>query len=427
MVKTFLMRALSLLLLLSLLLSLAACATQKKQEVSPKEEQLSLFIATDPHLYAKELLGEDNREITKESMITDGRVLEHDYALIEALIKETNEKKPSYLILTGDLTYNGEPQSHAALAKILGELKDTKVLLLPGNHDFYTLNCFSAKEDRSTPIEAIDGKEFREIYADCGYEGGYSYDENSLSYIYPLSADQWALMLDTTQAKYNAEKGKNDHSGKVEEATLQWIEKNLQIAKEKGIKVLSFTHHNLLTHNKTMESFTIKNSNALLKLLAKYDVCLNFSGHLHAQNIASKAIEGKKIFDVVNGSLLDYGHRYGALTIFENAYSYESRSLADDALRKYSFQVFCDDYSEKILDQYRKAMGKEKGEAASALLCKINAYYYDGDFAAIHRLMEENSKLIAAIKKKTNNYRNSYVRTLLEVGEQNQHSLIIER
>ena len=398
-----------------------------QQSITPGTKETTVFIASDVHLYSKNLVGEDNKTYVKANFSADGRAQEYDYSLVEALVGEVNKQNPEFLVLTGDLSFNGEEDSHTELARLLGKIEKTKVLVIPGNHDTYSLSAFSAKEDTLADIDSITAEDFRQIYNNFGYSGAYSYDEQTLSYIYPLNSSTWALMLDTTLSKYNEENDYNIVGGFVEEPTLIWLEENLKYAKENGISVVAFSHHNLLVHNELFKSsYTVTNYELLLELYRKYNVNLNFSGHLHIQSIKSQTTGEQTIYDVVSGSLLDYGNRYGQLDIYDNCYSYEAR-LLDFADREKTFKIFCDEYYAKTVAQYKTALGEKKGEAAAALLSEINAYYFDGDYRQIHQTIKENKSLVKKIKKNTKKYETSYVKSILETQNKNQHTLLITR
>ena len=395
--------------------------------ITPGIKEETIFVASDLHLYSENLLGPNNENCTKENMASDGRIQEYDYVLVNALIDEVNEKKPEYLIITGDLSYNGERDSHVELTKMLSKIDNTKVLVIPGNHDMYSLSAFSALEDKTKRIRSINVDNFREIYSDFGYSEAYSYDKDSLSYIYELSEDKWALMLDTTLAKYNEDIDLNIVAGALEEPSMVWLENNLKYAKENGISVISFSHHNLLVHNELYTTtHTITNYEDILELYAKYDVNLNFSGHLHIQSIEDTVVNEKEIYDIASGSILDYGNRYGVLDIYDNCYSYEAKML-DFGERDYSFRVFCDEFYAKSLKRNQTALGEEKGEEATRLLSEINAYYFDGSYEKIHELIDDNKQLIKQIKKNTSDYETSYVKSIMEVENKDQHELVIER
>jgi predicted phosphohydrolase len=92
--------------------------------------------------------------------------------------------KPEFLVISGDLSFNGERDSHLELVKLLDKIEDTKVLVIPGNHDTYSLNSFSCLNDEVIYTDSITSDEFKSIYKDYGYSNAYSYDLESLSYIH---------------------------------------------------------------------------------------------------------------------------------------------------------------------------------------------------------------------------------------------------
>lgn len=403
-----------------------------KDRISPENKEITVFVATDLHLFSDNLISEDNSVYLKERFTSDGRIQEYDYALVRALIDEVNRQKPDFLILTGDLSFNGERDSHLELANLLSTVEDTQVLVLPGNHDMYSPEPVSALGDSTQPTESITAYDFQQIYANYGYAHAYSYDETTLSYIYELAEDKWALMLDTTLSRYNEEADYSITSGAIEEPTYKWLEENLAYAKENGISVISFTHHNLLAHNELFVSgYTLQNSEQIAALYAKYGVSLNFSGHLHVQSISQLTVDGHTVHDVSGGSLLGYGNRYGVLDVYENCYQYSSHRLdsipAREDLGRYSFKVFFDEYFAKTLWGYQSSLGDEKGEEAVKLLSEINAYYFDGSYEEIHRLVKKNRGLIKLIKENTYDYESSYVASIIEVEKEDQHSLLIAR
>ena len=168
-----------------------------------------------------------------------------------------------------------------------------------------------------------------------------------LSYIYPITSDQWVLILDTSNSKFNFEFDMNFVGGELSKTTIEWLETNLSYAKDNNIEVITAMHHNLLVHNELFkDSYTLYNNNELLQLYEKYDVKVNFSGHLHIQSIKQQ----NGIYDIANGSILDYGNRYGILDIYENCYDYNTYSLIPNLgfdFKEYSFNVFYDKYYNK--------------------------------------------------------------------------------
>ena len=138
----------------------------------------------------------------------------------------------------------------------------------------------------------------------------------------------------------------------------------------------------------------------------------------------------KEFYDISSGSLLDYGNRYGVLNIYSNYLQYESNKInfidSNIDFNKYSFDVFYNKYYNKSIYRNEKTFNDKKEEVTS-LLSEINCYYFDGDYVSINKLVKKNKKLIELIKEKTSDYENSYVGSIIEVENKNQHSLIIKR
>jgi len=422
------MKKYSLLIIISTLL--ISCKNNLiNSDVNKGKVETTIFFASDLHLYSKNLMSDNNKKYLKQYFTSDGRVQEFDYELLESLVKEVNDNKPDFLVLTGDLSFNGEKDSLIELKKKLDNInKETKTLVIPGNHDCYSINPFSCIDDNVEYLDGVSYSEFKEIFNDYGYSDACSYDETSLSYFYELNEDKWILMLDTSLSEYNYEYDMNFVGGALDETTFEWIEKNLKYAKENGIEVISSMHHNLLIHNNLFaNNYTLRNANQLIDLYTKYNVRLNFSGHLHIQSIANEA---SKIYDISTGGLLDYGNRYGRLDIYDKYYDYTSNKLKfiDPNLNfeEYSFNNFYQEYYNKSIYSNEINFG-EDGAKVTDFLSKVNAYYFNGDYEIIISMKHANVLLYNRIKNSIDNYENSYISTILDVQPINQHSLFIEK
>lgn len=413
------------LMLILLLFSLSGCNKKGKLETT-------IFVASDIHLFSNNLYSKDNKIYTKDRFVSDGRVQEYDYELVESLVEEVNKEKPEILLLSGDLSFNGEKDAHLELTKLLDKVNDdTQVLVIPGNHDCYSLNPVSVFDDVQGKSEWTTYEDFKEIYKDYGYSNAYSYDKETLSYIYEVSDNKWLLMLDTNQSRFNVDNNMNITGGFIYKDTYNWIEDNLKYAKENNIELISVTHHNLLMHNEKFKTgYTLYNNEDILELLINFDVKINFSGHLHIQSIKNTTVNDKEFYDIASGSLLAYGNRYGALKVYENCYDYVAKSVPfiDESFdfNKYSYDVFYKKYYDKSIYINERTYGNN-GKAITELLSEINCYYFDGNYEKINQLKEEKSKLLEIIKSKTSNYEDSYIKTIIDVENKTQYSLLVKK
>lgn len=251
----------------------------------PKEEPYvppTVILATDLHYQSHQA---DDRGQAFQTFVEncDGKVVEYLPELLEAFLDEVIEKEPSALVLSGDITMNGESINHQELAERLRRVQDAgiQVLVIPGNHDINNTNAAVYFGDEKKQTSSVTGDEFLELYYDYGYDQAFSRDETSLSYAYALDEKNWLLMLDSAQ--YDPV---NRVEGRIRDTTLEWMEGVLQEAEEKGVFVLPIAHHNLLSQSRMYTTqCTMENHLQVIELLEKYGCPLFLSGHLHVQRI----------------------------------------------------------------------------------------------------------------------------------------------
>ena len=161
-------------------------------------------------------------------------------------------------------------------------------------------------------------KDFSRIFQDFGYNEAISVDSNSLSYLVAPRENLWIAMIDTNKYSWQGSTRGPITSGSLRDETYQWLQECFTLAAEKGAKVIPVIHHNLLDHNQLVnQGFTLDNAEEMQKLLSQEKVSFTLSGHIHAQDIASKQLNGEPIYDIVTGSFAILSNPIGELT-FEN-------------------------------------------------------------------------------------------------------------
>ena len=93
-----------------------------------------ILVATDIH-YLSPSLNDHGACFEKTILNGDGKALAYIDELTDAFVEQVIREKPAALILSGDLTLNGEKQSHLDLAQKLRSITDCgiPVLVLPAN------------------------------------------------------------------------------------------------------------------------------------------------------------------------------------------------------------------------------------------------------------------------------------------------------
>lgn len=318
----------------------------------PKDSELDILVASDIHYLSPELVEGD---LLHDSLLKtgDGKVTHRSEELVDYFIADVLEKDPDLLILSGDLTFDGEKQSHSELSDKLSVLTDNgiDVNVIPGNHDINVYSSRGFTADSTYPVDSITDEEFAEIYADFGYEKAISRDSRSLSYATALSEDTWIILLDSNKYRYHNQHRKSISSGSIQEETMEWLEFVLKESERQGIQPIVVSHHSVLNHHSsTNNDFTLDNSDEVVKLLNKFNVKLAFTGHIHIQHIANEG----NLYDIASGSLSVYPNYYGDLKLNpkENELTYKTTRLKEqDEFLSYAEAFFDEVSRRKVLSQ----------------------------------------------------------------------------
>ena len=311
----------ALLITVLVILTLILTSLSIKSEVikiSPKIEankDVTFFVASDMHYLAKSL--SDNGKAYKTFIESgDGKQLNYIEEIMNAFVADIKIKKPDVLILSGDLTTNGEKASHIELAKKLKEVESsgTSVYVIPGNHDIFNPYARSFKGDNQYKTDYISDVDFSKIYTDFGYNDAISRDKSTLSYLVAPSSDTWLLMLDTNKYENNIRLGSPEAGGEISASTFEWITKCSKLAKEHNAKIVTVMHQNLLDHVEGItKNFTIDNSKEAVKVFEEVGLKIALSGHIHIQDIKKYDNASAPIYDIVTSALSVYPQQYGVL------------------------------------------------------------------------------------------------------------------
>lgn len=283
----------------------------------PPYEPPYFIIASDLH-YQSPLMTDFGEAFQNFVRNDDGKVVEYVDSITDAFLAEAAEKQPDALILSGDLTQNGEKVNHEELAKKLRllESQGVPVVVILGNHDINHPSAASFEGTEKKKADNINAEEFYSIYREFGYDEAMDRDEKSLSYIYQADERYWLMMLDSCQ--YDPE---NKIGGRIRKETLLWMEKWLERAREEQVMVIPVAHHNLLKESTLYpEDCTLENAVQVIDLLEQYGLPVYISGHLHLQRVKkhgnggpSQAEESYGIYEIVSDSMVIPPCQYGEL------------------------------------------------------------------------------------------------------------------
>ncbi|MBU5437358.1 metallophosphoesterase [Tissierella sp. MSJ-40] len=360
-------------------------------------EDITFFVSADPHYFAKEL---NNCKEAFNNYITtsDGKLLAYSEELIDAFLRDVKKNEPDVLIICGDLTNNGEKESHENLAKKLDYVQNsgTSVFVIPGNHDVKNPWACKFEHKKKKKTNNIRDKDFSKIYGSFGYDEAISRDENSLSYLAAPSDDIWLLMLDTNQYHDNMIRNSPQADGIINPNTIKWIKKCSQKAKKENVQLMAVMHHSLLDHNPVKnEGYTLNNSKEVINLFQDCDIELVLTGHIHFQDIKLYENDKKQIYDIATSSLSVYPHTYGILKYSPNSgYEYSTSWIDMEGYAKennihneniqnfkeYSRSYFIDRSYFKFYEEFYdiKEYKDREMDLMSKTLADLNSIYYEG-------------------------------------------------
>ena len=234
--------------------------------------QTKIAVLTDTHVIAPELYESDS-QAWQNKLASDRKLLDYSQRIFDYLVDKfkSGEDKPDLLLLTGDLTKDGELLSHQYVAGRLKELKaaGVKVYVIPGNHDIDNSSAESYNGATTTKVESVTSEGFASLYADYGYSNT-TRDPNSLSY---AAEPVEGLMLI----------GIDSHTGALPSGTLDWVCKQAQKAYNEGKQVIAMMHHPLFPHilgaDMYVSSATVADYATVRNSLADAGVRVVLSGH----------------------------------------------------------------------------------------------------------------------------------------------------
>ncbi len=396
----------------------------------------NIMLATDIHYFSASLTdgGPRFQEMVEYG---DGKVVTYIDQITDAFLDEVVKQHPDALVLSGDLTLNGEKASHKDLAEKLHRVENhgIPVLVIPGNHDINNHQAARYKGEERLPAEYTTPAEFRQIYRAFGYDEAASEDPNSLSYLYELDENTWLLMIDSCQ--YSPV---NKVGGAVSEATYEWVEQQLEAAWDAGVEIIPVAHHNLLDESEIyVDECTIEHSEQFIDLLETWDVPLFLSGHLHVQH-CKRSEDNRGIWEMVTASLATPSCKYAILTYRDDrSFLYRTQSLDVEAWAKknqcteedlLNFKQFQTPFLRRVF--YNQAIASlnevpeltdSEREQMAQLYSLLKFHYYQGTAYQVQELVRNDPAYELWQEDGMATQQGEYFRYILEDGKRDYNRL----
>ncbi|KRO16795.1 metallophosphoesterase [Lacticaseibacillus saniviri] len=353
----------------------------------------TLWVLSDPHFISPTIHDQGSAfKFIKRTAV--GKDLDYQTQTITALVAKAKKAHPDALIITGDITLNGEKKSAEDLSQRLAPLTKAgiKLLIMPGNHDIYDGWARSFKGADQLRTDQISPNDWQTIWH-SSYAQAASTDASSLSYRVNLNHDYQLICLDSNIYGVQQSSTQPNTGGELKPATMKWLKQQLIAGQKSNRRSLVFMHHNLYRHNQQVyQGFVLNNAPQLRTLLDDYNVPVLFSGHIHAQDISADPQKKHHVIEVVSGSFATSPNAYGVVKLSKHHFNYREQRLSLTATltkkerqnpdllhhQAYLKQLFIESGEGLAYRELPEGLSQAKADQAAQLLGNLNWRYFTG-------------------------------------------------
>ena len=303
----------------------AAAAGAQTQALGRDESEIKIAVLSDMHYYPVNFVSDCEDYTTYVG--GDPKMLEESGSIADAALQMVREDNPDILLVSGDLTKDGEIQGHRDLAAKFQKLEDdtdTEIFVINGNHDLYNYtDACTFENGQKESAETTEQDDFKTIYANFGYNGEYSaqYFENpnavqgeiagQMSYTVDLGAFRIVAIDSCCYSPDGGNgMGANEHitAGRIDEDLMPWVVDQIKDAEEAGDTVIGLMHHGVVPHFQGEEDllyeYVVDDWQNVATQFADAGMRYVFTGHMHANDITQyTSVSGNTITDLETGSL----------------------------------------------------------------------------------------------------------------------------
>ena len=316
-------RLLSLLLAVVLVFTLTVPALAAEK---PQDMNLRIAVMSDLHYLSPDMIADT--EDFEHAFNSDRKLLKESSSVLHEMLERVRADKPDILLVSGDLTKDGEQECHAALAKQLQQLQQDipglKIYVINGNHDIRNYNAknFNTADGKAVRATRTEPEDFKQIYdfvysdptviatftpAEGNKAGGLSYVARPVEGLTIIAMDTCRYSSDNTS------NGDDEHetSGAISADLEKWVIEQTAAAKARGDLVIGLEHHGLVPHFDVeptiLPMYLVNGYERIAQEYADAGMSAVFTGHMHAIDIAAMTTKaGNTFYDIETGSALTY-------------------------------------------------------------------------------------------------------------------------
>lgn len=264
---------------------------------------LHFTVISDTHYYSKRL-GTEGRAYELDNQKSQKLLARADDVLRAAFRQIARDGRSDIVLLSGDVTNNGEMLCHEEFIELLRELRAAgkRVFVITATHDYNT-NGAVYQGDRKIPTPCAKREGLRELYYEFGPAQSIAYHEESFSYVAQLAEGYRLFAL-------NDDKNGRGSSGFSCEA-MAWIKEQMDDAKANGQMIIPMTHHPAIAPSPFYAMIgkgdMMGGHEAFRERMADGGMPFLFTGHTHMQDISHcVSARGNVFYDITTPSLIGY-------------------------------------------------------------------------------------------------------------------------
>lgn len=219
------------------------------------------------------------------------------------------DKSTNIVLLSGDVTHDGEMDSHTEFIEMLRELKSRgkKVYVITATHDYQDNGiAYACRGDERVEVPAVGERhDLWDMYYEFGPNEAISTHPDSMSYVVQLAPGYRLFALnDDTNYKPEGERG----SGFSDDC-MNWIMEQLEDAKKNDQFVIAMTHHPMISpspfYNIIGGGNMQRNYETTREIFADAGLSCMITGHTHVHDISVVTTKkGNKFYDVACGAFI---------------------------------------------------------------------------------------------------------------------------
>lgn len=275
----------------------------------PLHAKTRLAVISDIHVMAPELVEKEGSAFSAY-IAGDRKMLKESIMLLSESVRKIIAEKPDAVLVTGDLTKDGELVSHLLVSDSLFmpfRNSGIPVYVIPGNHDVNNPHSRIFRGDSTVRTTTVSSEEFASIYSPYGYGQASERDPYSLSYAADLGDSIRLLAIDACRHEENDfDENICVTGGRIKPQTMEFIKEQAEKAEKDGRLLIAMMHHGIVRHwkwqDRAMSEYLVEDWKKCARRFGRYGVNIVFTGHFHAQDIVSAGSGKRKVYDIETGS-----------------------------------------------------------------------------------------------------------------------------